>query len=312
MKRRRFYKLFCAFLIAVACLFSGCGATTNGVQETSLVEDAGAYVYYQAGDGYQLTMVACELLAEDLESQVSELYEKLKSPEDSQYAAAVPESLQLLSFTLDGTTLSMNFSSDYTSMSATDEVLCRAAIVNTMMQLEEVEGVSFLVADQPLVTSSGSTIGVMTSDSFELSVNQTLNETELTLYFTDETGQWLKSEQRTVVYRSGQSLEKLVVEELIDGPSEDDNYPVLDSSLSLTGISVTDGICYVYFDSSFLQNTLEVADYIPIYAIVNSLSELSGISRVQFVIDGSQDAVFRESISLSSALSMDLNYIYQE
>jgi germination protein M len=68
----------------------------------------------------------------------------------------------------------------------------------------------------------------------------------------------------------------------------------------------------VYFDSTFLQNSLEVADYIPIYAIVNSLSELSNISRVQFVIDGSQDAVFREQISLAGTLSRDLNYIIQE
>ena len=312
---RRWLRVFlCSILFISSCLLYGC-ALFNNKEGYYVVEEIFEYnydVYYLTQEAYQLTPVGCWVEGESRQDLIRGLYERLQNPEDTQLAAAVPDNLLLTSIYMDGTNLTLNFSANYTSMPATEEVLCRAAIVQTMLQLEDVEGVSFNVADQPLVSNSGRTIGVMTADSFELSVNQTLKETELVLYFADETGQWLKAEHRNIVYRSGQTLERLVVEELIEGPHEEGHYPVLESSLRLTGISVSDSICYVYFDASFLQNTLEVEDYIPIYAIVNSLSELSNISRVQFVISGSQDATFRETISLSGALSRNLNFIIQE
>lgn len=310
-ERRRIRALLCSMLLITACLLNGC-AVSGSSSETEALQENEYYVYYRAGDTYTLSSVVCRTEGTSYQELVKELYQKLQEPEDAQMVAAVPSKLLLTSNYIDGTNLSLNFSVNYTMMGATEEILCRTAIVMTMLQIDGINGVSFNVADQPLMSNSGRTIGVMTADSFESSLNQTLKETELTLYFADETGQGLKAEQRTILYRSGQTLERLVVEALIGGPQSEGCYPVLDSNLKLTGISVSDSVCYVYFDVDFLQNTLEVADYIPIYAIVNSLSELTNISRVQFVIGGSQDVTFRETISLSGTLSRDQNYIIQE
>lgn len=309
--RRGFSIILCSILLIVL-LLNGCAASGSSNQETEALQENEYYVYYRTGDAYTLSCTACEVEEVNRQDLIRELYQKLQEPEDAQMVSVVPKNLLLTSTYVEGTNLILNFSANYTTMHATEEILCRAAVVQTMLQLDGIDGVSFNVADQPLVSNSGRTIGVMTADSFESSLNQSLKETELTLYFADETGQGLKAEQRKIVYRSGQTLERLVVEELIDGPNSEGCYPVVDGNLKLTGISVSDNICYVYFDTFFLQNSLEVADYIPIYAIVNSLSELSNISRVQFVIGGSQDVTFREAIPLSGALSRDLNYIIQE
>lgn len=304
--------VLCSILLATACLLSGCASSGSMNMETQALQENEYNVYYRTGDSYGLSSVVCQVESESRQEIVKELYQYLQEPKGAKLAAAVPKALLLTSIYIDDTNLILNFSTDYTIMKATEEILCRTAIVETMLQIDGIAGVSFNVVDQPLVSSSGRTIGVMTADSFENSVNQSLKETELVLYFADETGQGLKAEQRRIVYRSGQTLERLVVEELINGPQSEGCYPVLDRGLKLTGISVSDSICYVYFDASFLQNSQEVADYIPIYAIVNSLSELSNISRVQFVIGGSQDVMFRETVSLSGTLSRDLNYIIQE
>lgn len=308
----RVLSMFLCSVLLIAALLSGCAASDSSSTETKGLQENEYYVYYRTGDAYTLSSTICKTEETERKDLIRELYQKLQEPDDSQLVAVVPRDLLLTTTYIEGTNLILNFNTNYTKMRATEEILCRTAIVETMLQIEGIDGVSFNVADQPLVSNSGRTIGVMTADSFESSLNQSLKETELTLYFADETGQGLKAERRTIVYRSGQTLERLVVEELITGPYGEGCYPVLDSNLKLTGISVSDSICYVYFDTFFLQNSLEVADYIPIYAIVNSLSELSNISRVQFVIGGSQDVTFRETISLSGALSRDLNYIIQE
>ena len=298
-----------SIILVVSTILSGCSnATVISYDDEVTLDDGEYYVYYREADAYTLTGEVHEFSSDGIYDLVDEMFEALKTPGDANLVSTVPEDLLLSGVYLDEHNVTLDFSASYTSMEATDEILCRTAIVKTVLQIGCVESVTFYVSNQPLSSNTGRTIGAMTADSFESSLNQSLMETELTLYFTDETGTYLKSEKRDVVYRSGQTLESLVITELIDGPQVSGNYAVLESSLKLTSVSVTDGVCYVYFDASFLDNSLEVADYIPVYAIVNSLSELSSISRVQFVIDGSQEVSFR-SISLSSPLSRDLNYI---
>ncbi len=312
MKNRTFKKHMTSLLgiiLVISAILSGCtNATVVSYDGEETLDDGEYYVYYRDGDSYTLTTAVYTFSSDGIYDLVDEMFERLRNPESAGLVSTVPEDLLLSGVYLDDHNVTLDFSASYTSMDATDEILCRTAIVKTVLQIDWVETVTFYVSNQPLSTNTGRTVGAMTNDSFESSLNQSLMETELTLYFTDETGTYLLSEKREVVYRSGQTLESLVIEELIDGPQESGDYPVLDSSLKLTSVSVTDNVCYVYFDATFLDNSLEVADYIPIYAIVNSLSELSNISRVQFVIDGSQDVSFR-SISLSSPLSMDLNYM---
>ena len=71
-------------------------------------------------------------------------------------------------------------------------------------------------------------------------------------------------------------------------------------------VSLNENICYINFDSTFLNNTLEVKEYIPIYSIVNSLSEISTVSKVQITINGSQDVMFRDVISLNTQFERNL------
>ncbi len=314
MKNKAFKKymtFLLGIILVISAVLTGCTtATVVSYDGEETLDDGEYYVYYRDEDSYTLTTAVYTFSSDGIYDLVDEMFEALKNPESAGLVSTIPEDLLLSGVYLDEHNVTLDFSASYTSMDATDEILCRTAIVKTLLQIGWVESVTFYVSNQPLSTNTGRTVGAMTNDSFESSLNQSLMETELTLYFTDETGTYLKSEKRDVVYRSGQTLESLVIEELIDGPQESGNYAVLDSSLKLTSISVTDSVCYVYFDATFLDNSLEVADYIPIYAIVNSLSELSSISRVQFVIDGSQEASFR-SISLSSPLSSDLNYIQE-
>ena len=133
--------------------------------------------------------------------------------------------------------------------------------------------------------------------------------TELTLYFTDETGEKLFPEKREVIHNVNTSVEKVILEELISGPERPELSPTLDPGTRLLNVSVNENVCYLNFDTSFINNPLEVRDYIPIYSIVNSLSELSSVNRVQFTVNGVQDVKFRDSISLNTLFERNLDHI---
>jgi germination protein M len=74
-------------------------------------------------------------------------------------------------------------------------------------------------------------------------------------------------------------------------------------------ISVTDNVCYINFDAAFLNSALAVGDYIPIYSIVDSLSEMTAVNRVQLMVNGSQDVMFRDAVSLNTTFERSQDYI---
>ena len=131
-------------------------------------------------------------------------------------------------------------------------------------------------------------------------------KSQFKLFFADETGQRLVEENREVVHSINTSLERVVVEELIKGPQVEGHYRNLPEDTRLLNVSVNENICYINFDATFLNNTLEVKEYIPIYSIVNSLSESSTVSKVQITINGSQNVMFRDVISLNTQFERNL------
>ncbi len=66
------------------------------------------------------------------------------------------------------------------------------------------------------------------------------------------------------------------------------------------------------FDAGFLNNTLDVKEYIPIYSIVNSLTENAGISRVQFTVNGANEGMLKEIFSINGVFERNADYIGED
>ncbi len=291
------------------CLAGCAGKNEEDPKETTLGERQ--YLIYRVNSSdYRLTSRVYIADNTDSLALIEELFSEMKAVGEDGIKAAIPDDVTLMEYRLDDAgILLMRFTADYTNLSDTDELLCRAAIVYTLCQIEGVEGIMFYVADQALLTSSGRSVGVMTPQRFELSVDQDYKRADVVLYFADSTGKYLVPENRSVVYEAGDTLENAIVSEIIAGPANEGLRPVVAEELKVNSVYVTDNVCYIYLDSSFLQNTLDLEAYIPIYAFVNTLTEISYINRVQFVVDGATDVVFRKSISLASPFSANLDYI---
>ena len=158
---------------------------------------------------------------------------------------------------------------------------------------------------------AGNPVGMLAASDFVDSIRDvnSFEKTEMTLYFANETGDMLVAEKREVMRSTNTSVEKLIVEQLIEGPKGIGRFATMPKDVKLLSVSVNETVCSINLDAAFLNNTLEVKEYIPIYSIVNSLSELSTVSRVQIRINGSEDAVFRDLIPLSTVFVRNYDYI---
>ena len=88
-----------------------------------------------------------------------------------------------------------------------------------------------------------------------------------------------------------------MVEELIAGPSGriEGLYPSINPGTKVVSVMTKDGICYVNLDETFLAVVNNVSTDVSVYAIVNSLVELSSVNKVQILINGEVPSSFSAS-----------------
>ena len=313
---RRKYKLrtilCCLCLVSLfGMLFAGCGKG-NG-------ENYDYYIYYLNQDKTSVASLGYEREAEpeDTEAMIEEFLEQIENGTDRvEYQKVYPESVSLERYEYTEKQLYLYFNSAYSEMSAEQEILCRGAIAWSMLQIRGVSGVSFFVDNQPLKDANGSEVGVMTADSFLNNPGEEINDiqvADLTLYFASLDGQSLVSETQHVHYYSSNiSMEKLVMEQLLEGPMSSNAQSAIPKGTTLISVSVMDGVCFVNLDENFLTQNYDISEDVVIYSIVNSLVELPTVSTVQLSVNGDTDLVYRQDRSFKEFYSMNRDLIREE
>lgn len=224
----------------------------------------------------------------------------------------LPGDVQILSYNLQDQVLSINFGKAYLDMPRAREVLTRAGIVRTFVQLDCVQKVSFNVDGQPLTDSRDRKIGNMSADTFIENSGREINNyrsASISLFYASEDGQHLHRESRLIYYTSSQPLEWAVVERILHGPKVQGNFATTPSGTSIISVATSEGTCYVNFSAQFNAEVLGVEPHITIYSIVNTLVEDCGVNAVQFSIAGESDVLFRGSIPLNQPFTADMRYV---
>lgn len=288
-------KIYYAMLAALcAILLCACGKQQP--------EGGNVYqVYYISTGETKVEMHPQQLQSEDVQGQVEELLEYLKTnPEKLEYKAPLSMGFEVNSVKLEDGRLTMDVNEAYANLSVTTEVLVRAALVRTMTQLPDISYMTITVEGNQLFDSMGSLIGWMNAEMFIDNDGNEINTYELArikLYFASEDGTKLIAAYREKHYSTNTPKERFVVEELIAGPSGqvEGLYPSVNSATKIINVLTKDGICYVNLDDSFLSVVNNVPTEVSIYALVNSLAELSNVNKVQILINGEVPSSFTAS-----------------
>ncbi|MDE6608773.1 MAG: GerMN domain-containing protein [Lachnospiraceae bacterium] len=240
------------------------------------------------------------------------LGELARLPEKLEYNPPLAGRFELLEYSLDNGTLTLSFDEHYREQDTIEEVLTRAAIVRTLVQIEGIDYVTMQVKGEPIVDNLGNAVGTMSKDTFVDNAGNEINTYEnvkLRLYFANETGDRLIETNRRGFYSSNIAMEKLVVEQLIKGPNGDGIYPTVNANTKVISVNVRDGTCYVNLDDNFLKQTAGVSAEVTIYSITNSLVELPNINKVQISVNGETNYMFCESISLTNIFERNLDIV---
>lgn len=300
---------FMAALLATVLLIgslTGCGAN---------VEESGTPIYYVNIGETGIEAHSFEITGESTEEIISQMLVYLaKTPEKLEYKAPLSMGITINSIEINANRVTIDFASDYKELSTTKEVLIRAAIVKTIVQISAVRYVVFTIDGEPLVDVKGQPVGWMTADTFIYNDGNAINtydEVVIKLYFANESGDMLIGAYRDKFYSTNVPLELFVVEELIAGPSGQvvGLYPTINSETKIISVSTSDGVCYVNLDSAFLTPVNNVPIENSVYSIVNSLTELSTVKKVQILVNGEIPSTFTSSYERNTDITTVLENI---
>ena len=265
-------------------LLAACGKEKKSV--------SGDGIYYMNSEETTIEKKPYQIKEKDAEKAARAMLKALsKAPEDVEMKPVISKRVKVLGFEVQEGKITVNFGGGYYEMGAVREVLCRAAIVQSLVQIDGIESVAFEVEGNPLTDKEGQVVGSMRAEDFIKNTGSVLHsyeKTNLTLYFGNEEGTALVPEVlEEVRYNTNLSTEKLAMERLLKGPTSGKLQPVLDSS-------VKDGICYVNFDDTFLQQESRMDPALQIEALVRSLMENGKeIRAVQILVNGKSDQSYK-------------------
>ena len=278
--------------VFITVSLTGCGASSSKNQFT---------IYYVNQERTALAEYKTKLdESADAQAFVNEMD---KARKKSTFIPARPAYVKVDHVQTDGQNVYIYYTDTYKSMDNATEMLYRAAVVKTITQLPEVDHVTFYVDGAPATYADGTVIGMMSADDFvEASGSNSadIQSADIKLYFANAKGDKLIPMDMNVTYNKNVPIERVVVEQLINGPGISGYYRTLPANVKLLGISVTDGTCYVNLDSTFIDGMVNAAEMVPVYSIVNSLCDIPQIDRVQILINGESNRMYRESISLET------------
>lgn len=300
--------LLLVFLIA-PILLCGCA----GKEEEELDDP---FIYYLTMEGTGIEKRAFDWRGETPEEEIRNILHALCEPDESgKFRAAIPENVEIQSFSIENTKLELHFSKGYRKLDCAQEVLCRAAIVQTLVQIEEVGLVKFYVENEPIQDNDGAEIGYMNADDFVQNTGETLGsfqKVELSLCVPDKEGNALICEVRDIRYNSNIAVEKVIIEQLMTKKAIANELIIMPPETKLLGVTVKDGICYVNFDEGFQISGYTINPELSIAAIVNSIIDNSTASQVQISINGKTDVKFQNTVDLSKPLTKSEKFMEEK
>ncbi len=311
---RVFKYLFCLIFLVFIINISGCN---NQVKEQILEDESYYKIYYV--NNLEDKLVSEDYFAKEdkTDKLVKELIGRLTSiPDGITLKKPIPDEVKIKGIKIKDDCVTINFSETYKQITGISEILRRACVVKTLCQIDGINKVEYTIEDQPLMYSELNPVGAMSADDF---IDNTGGETtyyqnvQVSLYYTDLEGKKLFQTRHNVEFDGTISLEELVVRQLLAGPLEDDKLsPVLPAGTKINKVSLKDGICYVDFSKEFLEGRDGVSDDVIVYSVVNSLSDIGNVSKVQFWIDGKPVSSYRETVQIDLPIERKFDIIAED
>lgn len=230
--------------------------------------------------------------------------ELLKGPMLPANSRVLTRDCELLSINTNNGLATVDLSSDYYDFEDAPnkdaiELLARYSIVSTLCTLPYINRVEILIDGAPLINSAGKTVGAISINDIINGDNGEAGKAQkfITLYFASKNGELLVTERRRTDI-TDYNLETRVVQELVAGSKSQNTINLIAPETKVLSVETKEGICFVNLSHDFIKKYTGGSGgvLLCIYSIVNTLTELDGVDKVQFLIDGAKCELFGEFI----------------
>ena len=185
----------------------------------------------------------------------------------------------------------VDFSADYHDMTPSDELYFRSSLVWTMTDLDFISDVHILIEGEEHLRSDGTPMGALSRANVAVSPQISpvrVDFERITIYFLDREELALVAEERLVRINPERPIENYYIEALIEGPRSERLSPTVPAETRLRAdVQTNDGTAYVNLSGDFVSRSAGSPEVLRlnILSIVNSLTEIRDIQRVQFLIE---------------------------
>jgi germination protein M len=213
--------------------------------------------------------------------------------------------------------LEIQFPEAYADITPGEEQLLRSSLVWSMTELDFIKDVKIYIGSEELLKTDGEPMGYQNRTNViinPLITPEKVDTETVVLYFFDEEKKTLLPEERIIFVNPDQPIEKYIVEQLIAGPRNGGLTASVPAETKIKGdIKTEDGVCYINLSGDFAaRNTMGgETPVLSVYAVVNSLTELSDVNKVQILIDGEKIDSFKGALNLSMPLERDDAFVSQ-
>jgi len=263
-------------------------------------------LYYMSANG-KMKATEIDIQTGSEVDMVHEILEDLRTGVKSDgIKPTIPQALEVNDVVIAENVATIDFNSAYYGLNSVDEVICRSSVVWSLTSLKFLNSVVFTVEGVPLKSRTGEVYGEMNRENVLIDPSVSATTTEyaiLKLYFSNADATDLIVEDRVVEVNANQPRERTILEQLIAGPKEKGNYATIPAETKIMDVTTTsDGVCYVNLSQEFVakHNGGTTGELLTIYSIVNSLSELDNVNKVQFLIEGEKVEAFKGHIDFST------------
>ncbi len=310
-----------AFVICMAVMLGTICAAGCASDEKKEDSKLPGYVVYTANSsGTGLDSERYEIIETEVDDVINRLYKLVSRSTDRGVSGIYAQLSRRPDFTVSSRVLYVDLPESYNNMNNVDRILLRASIVKTMIQLEEIDYVTFNIDNKPLTMYAGIGNDINTAAGYtllnennfvdsELNAYDMLERREMVLYYADADGTGLVGERGYVSYNKNMPIEQVIVEKLIEGPDISAAQRSLPNGIKLLGISTKEGVCYVNLSEAFLDTMTDVSAEATLFSIVNSLCGVDSIKKVQILVNGNKTDNFREKYPLSNLYERNLDLV---
>lgn len=135
--------------------------------------------------------------------------------------------------------------------------------------------------------------------------------TQVVLYFSDPSGNYLVPEKRSIAAVEG--IARATIDELIKGPGPGSQLlPTIPKGTVLKDINIRpDGLARVDFSKELVANHSggSLGESLTVYSIVNTLTQFPTVKQVQFLVDGKYVQTIAGHVDVSAAMGRNESLI---